>query len=941
MSSSFESVRSILHATPPLSEVLQEAERFWAHIHPDKEPEPYEEHYNRVNAYFATIVEKNGLDAVIDRLVTDSVRLLFAHSGQEEAGPWLKHLFVQTVVYHDFGKVNENFQAHPKKMNNRAFLPMRRDNPLAHRHSKLGAYCYIVRHFEALRQSALFDRQDLPKAYAVVLFFSYSILMHHAASLNRPDRKGVRFEPEELAWMKQYLSLYHIEADERITGRLLEETFLDQKFFQSVFDSADASGGFPLFALLRLNFSLLTAADYLATGQYNYNLHLKSDEDWGIFSGDRRTKIIDALCLNEQKPHNRQAYALFAKKQQGAYHLQHPTSPLDTNLNVLRTEMAVEVLETLRQHADKRLFYLEAPTGGGKTNLSMLTVAELLRNNPELTKVVYVFPFTTLITQTHKAILETLLLPEEDLGLLHSRAGFQAKTAFNKDSEEEEDGLYGTYRRDFLQNLFALYPVTLMTHIRFFDVLKSNYKEDIYLLHRLANSIVVLDELQSYPPVHWDKMLHLLDRYGDYFNIRFLMMSATLPRIDGIAAVRRASGGRLPAVQDLLPDPKRYFVNENFKNRVQFNFELLEHYTEITAEELAREVKDRSAQYAQKGSGRVFTIVEFIFKKSAAEFYQIIQAPSETPFFDEVLVLSGTILESQRRKIINYLKRQRDAKDLKILLITTQVVEAGVDIDMDLGFKNVSLIDSDEQLAGRVNRNVGKRLCEVCLFRKDNPQTLYKSDLRYKITRNLPVSFHRDILESKRFEQLYDKVFEEIEKENKSALKANFEQEYQGFIRQLDFKKVSEQFKLIEQHTLSVYVPLDLPIAIEGENGLPEPFFNTFELEFLQKASSYGVFDTDRTHVHGAAVWRFYRDILARPNTDFIAKKIERRAIQGILTKFTFSLFASPDNRKKLEANSSPEWSLDNYYYLERWQEDDLYHLESGLNETRLSDPIV
>ncbi|MBK6948879.1 MAG: hypothetical protein IPH16_13240 [Haliscomenobacter sp.] len=76
-----------------------------------------------------------------------------------------------------------------------------------------------------------------------------------------------------------------------------------------------------------------------------------------------------------------------------------------------------------------------------------------------------------------------------------------------------------------------------------------------------------------------------------------------------------------------------------------------------------------------------------------------------------------------------------------MLLITTQVVEAGVDIDMDLGFKNVSLIDSDEQLAGRVNRNVGKENCEVYLFRLNDATILYGKDYRYHITKNLPLIF--------------------------------------------------------------------------------------------------------------------------------------------------------------------------------------------------------
>ena len=79
------------------------------------------------------------------------------------------------------------------------------------------------------------------------------------------------------------------------------------------------------------------------------------------------------------------------------------------------------------------------------------------------------------------------------------------------------------------------------------------------------------------------------------------------------------------------------------------------------------------------------------------------------------------------------------------MLITTQVVEAGVDIDMDLGFKNISLIDSDEQLAGRVNRNACKVGCEVYLFRLDNASVLYGKDKRYQMVGNKFLSVNMNV----------------------------------------------------------------------------------------------------------------------------------------------------------------------------------------------------
>jgi len=90
--------------------------------------------------------------------------------------------------------------------------------------------------------------------------------------------------------------------------------------------------------------------------------------------------------------------------------------------------MAAEAITTLRQNIDKRLFYLEAPTGGGKTNMSFACALELLKSDERLNKVFYVFPFTTLITQTFKSIKETLQIDNDKVIQLHSKGGFHTRS---------------------------------------------------------------------------------------------------------------------------------------------------------------------------------------------------------------------------------------------------------------------------------------------------------------------------------------------------------------------------------------------------------------------------------------------------------------------------------------------------------------------------------
>lgn len=951
MSHFIDSVETIVKATPKLSSILKGAEKYLAHLDKKgkKAPELFEEHYDRVNTYFWKICRENGLDAAIDSLIDKYVRSFFPKSDFQKTCQHIKRLFVQTAVYHDFGKVNENFQAHPDKMNNPNFR-MTKNHPLKHHHSKLGAYLYVTKHFqEVLFELPFLAKEEQRQMMITILLFSYPIFRHHASGLLRTDGKGICFEEEELVFLKKYLDHYGFEIHPDVAHKGMKPEFLKPRFFDLIFESNKLEFDFPFFALLRLNFSLLTAADYLATGQYSYGLVLEGEKDWGVLSEEQRKRIIWAA--ENEKGYNRVAYQDF---RDGTYQSQNPQEQSEGNLNLLRKKMSIKVLQQLEVHKDKRLFYLEAPTGGGKTNLSMLAVAELLRTNAELNKVFYVFPFTTLITQTHKSIKETLNLSDEEIALLHGKVGFQTSQEKEEDKseEEKEDGIYGSKRRDFLQNLFALYPFLLVTHVRFFNILKSNGKEETYLMHRLANSVVVLDELQSYNPKHWDKMMYVLDQYGKYFNIRFILMSATLPRLDKIQAVREAaknSGTKMPEIVDLLPNAREYFINPNFKGRVSFNFELMQDRKEdMTEPELALVVLEKSKARAEmeKSEGRVFTIVEFIFKKTATTFKEEIEQLEQ--FFDKIFVLSGTILESRRREIIYFLKRNKKTSGLKVLLITTQVVEAGVDIDMDLGFKNVSLIDSDEQLAGRVNRNVGKEGCEVYLFKLNEPDVLYGNDLRYKITKELPAGFHQNILETKDFMALYERVFNEIDKRNESTVFENFKDNYLCYFKKLDFPEIHKRFRLIEQDTLSVFVPISLPVIVENEDGEPENFFAEFELGFLKNCQ---VFAEGDTHIDGAEVWALYRRIMKNPEEDFIANKVERKAIQGILSKFTFSVFYNEKTFRALLEYSSPVYnplysknydlheafSFEKYLYLSDHPR--IYDIEAGLMESKFNDP--
>lgn len=928
MYNSYDDIASILKTTPSVGTFLIDADRYYAHISPQNlavplQPETLQEHIELVQEKFALLAKIHRLDNVIDSLILDFQENQKVKS--EKLGNFLKRLFVNTIVFHDFGKINENFQASPNKMNNPHFKGKEKPKSvLATHHSSLGAYLFIVKHVEDARKQV--EPACNPIAMLAILMFSYPIFKHHGKYLGDDYKDKIGFTADEVACMKAYVTNYQYQIPPPLTDLMP----LNLKGAFEKLDSANLFNSFSLYSLTRLSFSLLTASDYLASSQYMTGVKIK---DFGVLSLERINKLFDFLSasntlLNGKGNYNKATYEQLAN----GYQSRNPKEQSNDNLNVLRLEMALEVVRNIRANSDKNLFYIEAPTGGGKTNLSMLATAELLKaNEGRINKVFYVFPFTTLITQTYAAIKDTLGLVENEVVQLHSKAGYKQQF-----EEEQQDGVYSNEKKNYIDNLFVNYPFCLLSHVKFFDLLKTNEKEANYMLHRLANSIVVIDELQSYDPAHWDKMLYFITHYAKLYNIKFILMSATLPKLGNLQVIEKEY------VSDfvyLLPDAKQdYFLNPNFSERVKFNFNLFER-TDLILSEIAETLLEKSKEYAGYDFGKskpkesVYCIIEFIFKKSATEFYEEISKINKG-FFDEILVLSGTILEHRRKEIINLLKNP-DTRKKRVLLITTQVVEAGVDIDMDLGFKDRSMIDSEEQLAGRINRNVNKKECTLYLFNYNKERIIYGQDLRYQETKKLKTADYHHILKSKDFDFLYNSVFAKINYWGNSDKISNENHGgqlkfYRSKIEKLQFKSIHWEFKLIDQENISCYIPLNIPIEVAGvTENLNDVIFQKNELDFLRR---HQVEPTHDNRISGEEVFDLYISFVQNKR-EFIEQKMGEKTLQGIMSKFIFSLFAN----KKVEAQivhfSDEEKSVYGYKYIHFWE--DFYDIEFGMNSSK------
>lgn len=918
MCSLFKSVEQILTSCSNeryINLALANHENYWAHT-PNAHNISHEslsEHIELVQNYLVKLVLSHGLDKVVDNIIENYLveKELFSI----ELGDYIKELFVKVIIYHDHGKINENFQA--IKMSNPLFTKKCYvNNGIDSQHSTLSAFVFLNHQLTEISNNL--NGLHANCAIVVAFILSYSIYQHHSYHLKNDYKQKIIKETKRTDELKDYLRLFKNSTTNSQVLQLLDnvELLFQNQLFNRFEDS------FALYQLSRLSFSLLTATDYLATHQFS---NKSAIDDFGIIRPSRIDELYERVTQNEwlneslgKRNFNKNTYDFIEI-------LDLNEKPIEKSgkwLNYLRQQMATEAVRNLRSNYAKKMFYLEAPTGGGKTNISMLLSLELLRTNEKLNKVYYVFPFTTLIDQTFDSLKDGLGLLDSEIVALHSRSSFGVSS-----NNDEVDANYGINQRDYIDRLFGNYPFTLLSHVKFFEILKTNIKERNYMLHRLANSVVIIDEIQSYNPRHWDKIMFFIKKYAELYNMRFILMSATLPKISNLKIDKYESDDFVY----LLPSAKRsYFNNVNFSGRVIFDYSLSN--GRISLQELAQKVIEESKLYSEVEGGiskprnSVYTVVEFIFKKATTIFEREINKINNG-FFDDIFVLSGTILSHRRKYIINRLKSD-ESRLRKVLLITTQVVEAGVDIDMDLGFKDASLLDSDEQLAGRINRNVNKKDCKLFLFNYSNESFIYGKDLRYELTKELNQEEKEHVLNNKDFDYLYQRV---IDYKNIQNHDHNFVgvDDYISKINNLQYESVSNEFKLIEQDNFSCFIPMSIPVLIEGNTSSEfEEVFNANELNFL---SDNGIFPDADNLISGELVFDIYMKLVKSETSPF-KRKIAIKQLHSILSKYTFSLFASAKTKERLIEFMDLDKSEFGYFYMSRWEE--FYSEHSGIDES-------
>jgi len=347
------------------------------------------------------------------------------------------------------------------------------------------------------------------------------------------------------------------------------------------------------------------------------------------------------------------------------------------SVNLLRADLLSACLQAATE--PQGVFTLSAPTGSGKT-LSMLAFALKHAAKFNLRRIVMVIPYLSIIDQTVKEYRKVFGAPLADEYILehHSMAGTKGEDS-NEDYDEDR-------RRLLSENWDA--PIVVTTSVQFLESLFANRPSACRKLHRLAQSVILFDEVQTLPTGLAIPTLATLSRLVERYQATVVFATATQPAFTHLDEhVRKyCACGWQPT--EIVPAELRLFDRAR---RTKIEWPDLDVHT--TWDELAGRLADENCR-------QVLCVVNL--KRHAL---LLLQKLREKGTADEELFHLSTNLCPAHRKVVLDDVRQRLDDGKPCRLISTQCVEAGVDVDFPVAFRAWGPLDSIAQVAGRCNRN--------------------------------------------------------------------------------------------------------------------------------------------------------------------------------------------------------------------------------------------
>ncbi|MCB6608533.1 CRISPR-associated helicase Cas3' [[Clostridium] symbiosum] len=420
-------------------------------------------------------------------------------------------------------------------------------------------------------------------------------------------------------------------------------------------------------------------------------------------------------------------------------------------INGRRTEILKYCIEQGKK--EKGLFRLTVPTGGGKTVASL---AFALNHAAEhgMKRVIYVIPYTSIIEQNANVFSD--ILGKENVLEHHSGIDYES-------TEELKPKQLATENWDL--------PVIVTTNVQFFESLFSNKSSKCRKLHNIANSVIIFDEAQMLPNDYLLPCIAAMEELIRHYESSIVLCTATQPSLKPFFPEDLHYTELCPRMEEQF----RFFKRASFKN-----------LGKIPEDELLERLRTEEQALCILNT-----------KNNVQKLYEKIKG-------EGVYHLSTFMYPNHRQNRLKDI-RERLEKGKKCIVIATSLVEAGVDLDFQSVYRELAGVDSMIQAAGRCNRE-GNRPAQTSFayyFQLEESRKIPGQELQIETARQV-IRNHEDIASLEAVQDYFTRLY----RFKGSALdKKNILDEFQK--GRFAFSTVGREFKLIEQNTKTILIPIE------------------------------------------------------------------------------------------------------------------------------------
>lgn len=438
-------------------------------------------------------------------------------------------------------------------------------------------------------------------------------------------------------------------------------------------------------------------------------------------------------------------------------------STKDTEVNRIRNKVQQQCIKT--SISPIGFYSLTVPTGGGKTLSSLVWAMKHAIHNGQK-RIIIAIPYTSIIIQTAAILRE--IFGSENVLEHHS----------NVDPEQIKDEKLREQMKLATENWD--YPIVVTTNVQLFESMFSNKPSTCRKLHNIVNSVLILDEVQTLPVDYLQPIVDSLKTYNRLFKVSVLFTTASQPVLSGLieGCNPKASFQGIKAIKEIIPED--FKLHERLR-RVKLNID----NSGKSYDEVAEMLKQHK---------KVLCIVNT--RKDAKELYERLPQEGIT------LHLSKMMCPAHISETIEHIRTAlKDDNNEIIRVVSTQLIEAGVDIDFPVVFRQEAGLDSVLQAAGRCNREGKQDVCTTYVFSLAKEHNLPKGGIQDGNNARLSLDTSSDWFAPETMSSYFRQLYCRNDSFDKKDMK-----HYLYDVRNICFASAAKNFRLIEDAGKTVVV---------------------------------------------------------------------------------------------------------------------------------------